>query len=309
MAVEIILYLLLIVVRRLGGYSFGIKVMLKNNEMRIYQANEVVCFRKTKEVFGELSNMASGFPLTIRTEAKIIPVLSTEALYQACRFPHLPEVQAKILEEKSPMTAKMVGKPFRNESRPDWEQIKVKVMRWCLRIKLAQNYFGFGRILESTFDKQIVEDSRKDDFWGAVRDKRNQDTLIGTNALGRLLMELRQSYYLKRFDYQIFFIEPIDIPGFKLLDSKIKAVDERCNFINYIKCRLHLDLEIIDKELSNSEPIENKLKTIKTDSLNSDKNSSINEEKQPEKKSQLKKTKKQKTDIKQSENQPILVFE
>lgn len=277
--------------------------MIKNNEMRIYQANEVICFRKTKEPFGELSNMASGFPLTIKTELKEIPILSTEALYQACRFPHLPEVQAKILEEKSPMTAKMVGKPFRNESRPDWEQIKVKVMRWCLRIKLAQNYFNFGRVLESTCDKQIVEDSRKDDFWGAIRDKRNQNTLIGTNALGRLLMELRQSYYHKRFDYKIFFIEPIDVPDFKLLNSKIEAVDERCNVIKHIRCQLYLDLDIIDKELSKSVPLEIKLKTKKNDSLILDKNNSKKEEKQEGKKSQLRTTKKQR------ENQPILVFE
>src|SRR2546426_7568195 len=36
----------------------------------------------------------------------------------------------------------------------------------------------------------IVEDSRKDDFWGAKAS--DEGTLVGMNVLGRLLMELRE---------------------------------------------------------------------------------------------------------------------
>ena len=106
---------------------------VKEKDIRIYNISECCVFRKTKEMFGGLSNMASGFPLKIND----VKILSAEALYQACKFPHYPDIQRKIISEKSPMTAKMVFKPYNNNIRKDWEDIKVKVMRWCLQVKLA----------------------------------------------------------------------------------------------------------------------------------------------------------------------------
>src|SRR5207253_7628735 len=90
---------------------------------------------------------------------------------------------------KSPMTAKMLSKPYRGQSRPDWLSVRVKIMRWCLRLKLAQNWQTFGELLYASNDSPIVEDSRKDDFWGAKADE--DGNLVGQNILGRLLMELR----------------------------------------------------------------------------------------------------------------------
>lgn len=208
----------------------------KENTFRTYIASEVVWFRKTKEAYGGLSNMASGFPLWVND----MPIFSSEALYQACRFPHLPEVQEKILAERSPMTAKMVGKPYRQETRKDWDNIRIMVMRWCLRVKLAQNFFTFGKLLESTFDKPIVEDSKKDTFWGAVRDKENPKILMGTNALGRLLMELRQFYNSKRFSPTLFYVTPLRLPNFSLLGNPIQPIDERENFVAMLMRQLDL---------------------------------------------------------------------
>lgn len=203
----------------------------KKHEHKVYNANECCVFRKTKELYGGLSNMASGFPLTVNG----IHILSSEALYQASRFPHLSDVQVKIIKEKSPMSAKMVGKPFRSNSRPDWDETRIKIMRWCLRVKLAQNFIEFGKLLESTFDKPIVEDSSKDDFWGAIRDKQDGNILKGTNALGRLLMELRQFYNEKRYSYEMFVVEPLSIPDFNFYGQKINTIDERASFISTIK--------------------------------------------------------------------------
>jgi hypothetical protein len=108
-------------------------------------------------------------------------------------------------------------------------------MRWCLKVKLAQNFFEFGKLLESTFDKPIVEDSSKDDFWGAIIDKQDENILKGTNALGRLLMELRQIYNEKRYSYEMFVVEPLNIPNFTLFGKKIDTIDERDKFISTIK--------------------------------------------------------------------------
>lgn len=187
------------------------------SQIRTYVRSECVIFRRTKEKYGGLSNMAAGFPL----EVNGIHILTSEALYQACRFPHLPKVQRLIIEQISPMTAKMRSKPYRGDSRPDWFQVRVKVMRWCLRVKLAQNLSKFGELLLATGDCPIVEESHKDDFWGAK--PVGAGALVGTNALGRLLMELRES--LKTSDHEcLTCVEPLQIPDFLLNGKPISVV-------------------------------------------------------------------------------------
>jgi len=63
-------------------------------------------------------------------------------------------------------------------------------MRWCIRVKLVQNWRRFSSLLLATGNRPIVEKSWKDSFWGAkpLEDGR----LVGRNVLGRLLMELRE---------------------------------------------------------------------------------------------------------------------
>src|SRR5665213_3056965 len=116
---------------------------MRRTEFREYDRDSVVSFRKTTEDFGGLSNMAPGYPIQILHSN----LRTSEALYQVCRFPHLPQVQRMIIEERSPMTAKMLSKPYRENSRPDWQEVRVKVMRWCLRAKLLHNWDKFSKLL------------------------------------------------------------------------------------------------------------------------------------------------------------------
>lgn len=187
------------------------------SQTRTYERADSVVFLKTKERFGGLSNMASGFPLCVNS----IRIRTSEALYQACRFPHLPGIQAEIIGQKSPMTAKMKSKPHRQNSRPDWDKVRVNIMRWCLRVKLAQNWGAFSRLLLETGDRPIVEQSRKDTFWGAkaVDDR----TLIGMNVLGRLLMELREIVKSENRE-SLLRVWPIEIPDFCLGGRPIEMV-------------------------------------------------------------------------------------
>ena len=161
--------------------------------------------------------MAAGFPLKVNG----IRIRTSEALYQACRFPHRPDVQHRIIDARSPMTAKMRSKPFRKESRLDWNEVRVQIMRWCLRVKLAENWRNFGTLLLATGDCPIVERSRRDDFWGT---KVAEDgTLVGMNVLGRLLMELRGQFRAKTSE-SLRIVEPVSIPEFLLLRKPINTV-------------------------------------------------------------------------------------
>ena len=164
--------------------------------------------------------MAPGYSLCINGNL----IRTSEALYQACRFPHLPDVQSLIIDEISPMTAKMRSKPYRGKSRSDWYNVRIKIMKWCLRVKLTQNEKKFGELLLSTGDKPIVEESRRDAFWGA---KRNSDNfLIGTNALGRLLMELREEIRSEGYKSQLN-VSPPHIPQFLLFRRQIEICDKK----------------------------------------------------------------------------------
>ena len=191
---------------------------MRSEQTRTYDRNNCIVFLKTKEAFGGLSNMAGGFPLRVNG----IRIFTSEALYQACRFPHLPDVQRIVLGEPSPMTSKMKSKPYRKDSRPDWDQVRVRVMRWCLRVKLVQNWKAFGELLLATGDKPIVEESRKDDFWGA--NPVDEHTLVGMNVLGRLLMELREEFKSDQRD-MLLRVVPLPIPDFMLMGQPIPVIE------------------------------------------------------------------------------------
>lgn len=198
----------------------GAENKLMNQEQeRTYSIAESIVFRKTDEAFGGLSNMAPGYPLLVNG----VRILTSEALYQSCRFPTAPEVQRLIMGQRSPMTAKMRSKPFRHLTRPDWDQTRLRIMRWCIRVKLAQNLNTFGKLLLATGTRPIVEESKKDDFWGA---KASGEQLMGFNVLGRLLMELREEFRthgIARFAE----VAPPDIPQFFLLGRPIQPVHAR----------------------------------------------------------------------------------
>lgn len=215
---------------------------------RTYHRNECVVFLKTAEQFGGLSNMAGGFPLAING----IRVLTSEALYQACRFPHLPDVQKLIIGQTSPMAAKMKSKPYRKDSRADWDAVRVQIMRWCLRVKLVQHWEEFGNLLLSTGNKPIVEESYRDPFWGAK--PIDPEKLSGTNILGRLLVELREKLQDPEAN-KLWVVEPPTLPQFLLLSRQI-------GIIEIAKPKHRSVPETLQQDLKNFElPWDNQLET------------------------------------------------
>lgn len=176
--------------------------------------NDVISFLKTKETFGELSNMCAGFPLAVND----IHIKNSEALYQACRFPHNPEIQEEILKQHSPMASKMVTHKYRELfNRKDWLDVRVEIMKWCVRIKAFQ-HTSFQELLFSLENKIIVEESKKDDFWGAYRIEEN--LFRGENILGFILMDVRDEFLYTPPS----IIHPLNIPSFKIMGEYILDV-------------------------------------------------------------------------------------
>ena len=202
------------------------KYKLDQKEIRTYYKTNSCVFKKNNEEFGGLSNMATGFPLIVCG----IEIKTTEALYQACRFPHLPEIQQQIIIQKSPMFVKMISNSNKKASREDWDEIRLKIMKWCINVKLAQNFTAFGAVLHETGLMNIVENSANDNFWGAIPNE-DGSVFIGKNALGRLLMDLRKTFY-SRDAFSLLYVEPPQIKNFQLYGNPIGIIDERQNFIN-----------------------------------------------------------------------------
>ena len=197
-----------------GYLCFQSKIVAIINNMRSYKKEFCITFRSTKDYYGGLSNMAPGFPVTIND----IFIKNVESLYQSLKYPHNPEIQEKILNTNSPIFAKKISRHYSNFERSDWIKVRYKIMRLCLEIKLKQNTDKFAHVLLSTNDLPIVEYTKDDKVWGAV-DKG--DHYEGVNALGRLLMELREKYKKDPMNYSI---DIPDIPNVYLLNIDLKTI-------------------------------------------------------------------------------------
>lgn len=178
--------------------------------MEEYNKGQVCHFSKVKEQWGELSNMSNDCAVRVNG----ILIKNTEALYQAARFTEYPEIQMEILKGHSGMASKMTSKKYRKtHTRSDWREIREDVMRYCLELKLYQNYKTISSMLEETGDRPIVEKSHRDTFWGAIE---KDNVLQGENVLGKLWMDIRK-------DPSRFYTRPShNIPSFKLNGEDVK---------------------------------------------------------------------------------------
>lgn len=146
---------------------------------RRYRRSEVAAFCRVRDDWGQFSNFAR-CELTVdgRTWR------SSEALYQALRFPGLPELQRRIFQAPDPFAVKQIAKEHYASSRDDWMAgARLSAMAWTLGVK-ARQWAPFSRQLLASVGQPIVEVSRIDGFWGARPDA---EILFGVNALGQLL--------------------------------------------------------------------------------------------------------------------------
>ncbi len=130
--------------------------------------------------FGEYRFLSNFYPSQIPN--KIGQIYATvEHAFQAANT-LVDSERDEIMFAKTPGDAKRLGRKV--TLRPDWEQIKVEVMRRLLALKFAPGSKLADRLL-ATEDAELVESNNWGDvFWGVCKGK-------GTNWLGILLMERR----------------------------------------------------------------------------------------------------------------------
>lgn len=92
-------------------------------------------------------------------------------------------------EMKFPGIAKRMGRNYK-ELRPDWEEVKFKIMLRCLRLKFAQP--SLRKLLLETKDAKLCEGNTWHDniFGNCVCDRCKN--VKGRNQLGKLLMKVRK---------------------------------------------------------------------------------------------------------------------
>lgn len=111
---------------------------------------------------------------------------SVEHAYQAAKAA-LPAVRLQIAQLKTPGEAKRFGRNCL--LRPDWESVKLDIMKELLILKFQQPQLREQLI--ATGNTQLIEGNTwHDQYWGRCSCKMHAQTR-GLNWLGVLLMDVR----------------------------------------------------------------------------------------------------------------------
>lgn len=112
---------------------------------------------------------------------------TSEAAYHWEKFVSMPEgdpICDAIRFAPSAHQAFKIAEEWKSRRRRDWDAVKVDVMRAILIAKANQHEYVRSKLL-ATGNRELIEDSWRDDFWGWGP---NRD---GQNILGKLWMEVR----------------------------------------------------------------------------------------------------------------------
>jgi len=109
---------------------------------------------------------------------------TVEHYFQAKKFAGT-SLEIEIANAETPTKAKQLAKQASRLKRPDWEGVRISIMYQALKAKFSQHH-DLRKLLLSTGNVTLIEDSEEDDFWG--QNRRGQ----GDNVMGRLLMRVRE---------------------------------------------------------------------------------------------------------------------
>lgn len=150
--------------------------------MKSYRENKPEKFNykfNGKYISNWFSNMVK---VDLEIDGKIWP--SVENYFQAMKTFNEDEQEKIRLAE--PHKSKQLGKKVK--LRPDWEKVKVQIMKEGLIAKFRLDNEWGKRLLETGEDPIIEWNNWNDKYWGvSIYD------CLGENVLGELLMEIRDT--------------------------------------------------------------------------------------------------------------------
>jgi N-glycosidase YbiA len=140
-----------------------------------------IYFYKVEEPYGCFSNFS---PHSICINGQ--DWLTVEHYYQAQKFVGSADERlvATIRAIPTPQAAANFGRDPNHCLRPEWEAVKIPIMREAVKTKFLA-HADIQAILLATGDQLIVENSPTDYYWGCGCDK------TGQNHLGKILMSVR----------------------------------------------------------------------------------------------------------------------
>lgn len=153
-----------------------------------YPADKTVTVGKVADEWGIFCNFAQT-PLDVDG----VTFKNVEQLFQMMKFTDVEPI--RDLYSSNGMTIKMKAKKWEtSHRRPDWGEMIVDALKFCLMLKYEQSA-EFRETLAKSAGLFIVEDQtsrrkKTPDTWGV---KLEGDCYKGPNLLGRLLMELRDT--------------------------------------------------------------------------------------------------------------------
>lgn len=134
---------------------------------------------------GEFAFLSNFYPSPIKKDGIEYPTV--EHFFQAMKTTNLEERKA-IARARTPGVAKRMGRQV--HLRPEWEDIKVDVMRQGLNLKFSD--LNLRMHLLNTGSAPLIEGNVwHDNTWGDCTCSRCTD-IQGHNILGKLLMDLRE---------------------------------------------------------------------------------------------------------------------
>lgn len=141
-------------------------------------------FYYTKEFYGCFGNFSRH---SVKIDNKQWP--TTEHYFQAQKFAGT-QYEEWVREASGPGEAAKRGRDRSKPLRKDWEEVKDDIMRKAVLEKMKQHPEVLEKLL-STGTEEIIEDSPVDYYWGCGKNR------TGKNMLGKILMEIRNSYLKK----------------------------------------------------------------------------------------------------------------
>lgn len=109
---------------------------------------------------------------------------TTEHAYHWEKFPNSRSLQSDIRTSISAHEAFKLAERNKEYVRADWSEVRPLIMRQILWAKVQQHEYVKRKLL-ATGDRDLIEDSWRDSYWGWGPDRQ------GKNALGALWMDIR----------------------------------------------------------------------------------------------------------------------